>query len=199
MFSVVDRAEIFESSNALALVEDIVLRYKANKDVGKLVRSLLSTEVGVHGDKKAEADDVRDYDECEGDIEDEQEGTDQASAFTSWDARSVRISGANANEVNGVFDPVKGVSEGMPVYRKRDDAGQWLEYYAPGRQWVVTSTEVRGTGGGFAWLHSDPPRLPDHTLGSVWEVSDGDKLVDQPSVSVTLVRFTCDCSSMMSL
>ena len=97
----------------------------------------------------------------------------------------MRISGAegkNAWRVNGVFDPVEGVSEGMPVYRKRDDADLWLEYYAPRRQWIVTDTEDRGTGAGSAWLSSDPPRLPEHTLGSVWEVADGDDIVDQPSV-----------------
>ena len=102
----------------------------------------------------------------------------------------MRISGAegkNAWQFNGVFDPVEGVSEGMTVYRKRDDADRWLEYYAPRRQWVVTYTEVRGTGLSSAWLISDPPRLPDHTLGSVWQVFDGTKIVDQQSVSVTMV------------
>ena len=108
----------------------------------------------------------------------------------------MRISGAEGPQVwavNGVFDPVEGVSEGMPVYRKRDDADQWLEYYTSRRQWVVTSTKSRGTGAGCAWLQSDPPRLPDHTLGSVWEALDGDDFVDQPSVSVTLVRCICFC------
>ena len=114
----------------------------------------------------------------------------------------MRISGArgvNVSSVNGTYDPEEGLTEGMPVYRKRDDADWWLQYYAPRREWVVTITEVRGTGVGTALLRSDPPRLPDHTLGSVWQVSDGEDIVDQPSVSVTLVRFTCDCSSMMSL
>ena len=102
----------------------------------------------------------------------------------------MRISGTEGREawvVNGVFDPVEGVSEGMPVYRKRDNADRWLEFDAPRRVWVVTDTEVKGTGAGCAFLRSDPPRLPDHTLGSVWQVLDGDGLVDQPSVSVTLV------------
>ena len=106
----------------------------------------------------------------------------------------MRISGAEGPQawrVNGVFDPVEGVSEGMPVYRKRDDAEWWLEYYAPSRQWVVTSTEGRGTGAGCALLRSDPPRLPDHALGSVWEVLDGDDFVDQPSVLITQVRCIC--------
>ena len=108
----------------------------------------------------------------------------------------MHISGAegrNAWRVNGVFDPVEGVSEGMPVYRKRDNADEWLEYDAPRRRWVVTSTEGRGTGAGCAFLRSDPPRLPDHTLGSVWEVPDGDGVVDQPSVSVTQVRVIGVC------
>ena len=108
----------------------------------------------------------------------------------------MRISGAEGPQawrVNGVFDPVEGVSEGMPVYRKRDDADQWLEYYTLEREWVVTSTKSRGTGTGCAWLRSDPPRLPDNTLGSVWEVWDGDDFVDQPSVSVTQVRCICFC------
>ena len=102
----------------------------------------------------------------------------------------MRISGAegeDAWQVKGVFDPVEGVSQGMPVYRKRDDADEWLEYYAPKREWVVTSTEGRGTGAGCAFLRSDPARLPDHTLGSVWRVLDGDDFVDQPSVSATMV------------
>ena len=105
----------------------------------------------------------------------------------------MRISGAEGRKVwrlNGVFDPVEGVSEGMPVYRKRDDADRWLEYYAPRRQWVVTSTKGKGTGVGGAFLRSDPPRLPDHTLGSVWQVLDDDDYVDQSNVSVTLVSLT---------
>ncbi len=102
----------------------------------------------------------------------------------------MRIAGAGgpgAWRVNGVFDPVDGVSEGMPVYRKRDDADWWLEYDATNRQWVVTRTKSRGTGAGWASLRSDPPRLPDHTLGSVWRVLDGDHFVAQPSVSATQV------------
>ncbi len=114
----------------------------------------------------------------------------------------MRISGAegeNAWLVNGVFDPVEGGSEGMPVYCKRDNADEWLEYYAPRREWVVTSTEGRGTGAACAWLSSDPPRLPDHTLGSVWQVWDGDEFVDQPSVSVTLVSCSFDSSRWLLL
>ena len=97
----------------------------------------------------------------------------------------MRISGAegrNAWLVNGVFDPEEGVSEGMPVYRKRDDADWWLQCHAFSRVWVVTHTEVRGTGMGIAYLRSDPPRLPDHTLGSVWRVWDGDGIFEQPGV-----------------
>ena len=92
-----------------------------------------------------------------------------------------------------MFDPVEGVSEGMPVYRKRGNPDWWLEYYAPSREWVVMDTKNKGTGAGCAWLSSDPPRVPDHTLGSVWRVLDGDDFVDQPSVSITLVRCICFC------
>ena len=107
------------------------------------------------------------------------------------------VKGENAWLVNGVFDPVEGVSEGMPVYRKRDNADMWLEYFS--KRWMIKPTRCRGTGTCWARLLCDPPRLPEHTLGSVWQLWDHYDSVDQPSVSVTLVSWSFDSSRWLPL
>ena len=105
----------------------------------------------------------------------------------------MRISGArgvNASSINGTYDPEEGLTEGMPVYRKRGDGDKWLEYWCPIKKWMVRPSNSRGTARGWATLLSDPPRLPEDTHGAVWEVHDGSRWGDQYDVSVTLVSLS---------
>ncbi len=84
------------------------------------------------------------------------------------------ISGAEGNfarRINGTYVPV---DEGRGVaYRQAEDPDWWLEWYAPTKKWYVTTTEVRGTSGGWAYLLCDPPRLPTDPRGAKWQVDFG--------------------------
>jgi hypothetical protein len=75
-------------------------------------------------------------------------------------AQSVQLIGAtgsNAAYINGIFDPTlpPEFHDGHLTYRNRGDKDWWLEYNGAKKQWVVRSTEYKGTGDGFAWIGSE--------------------------------------------
>ena len=54
-----------------------------------------------------------------------------ATGAVAVDIRGAR--GPNASIINGIYEPTEEVSSGWPIYRKRGDAGKWLEYFVAGK------------------------------------------------------------------
>jgi hypothetical protein len=69
----------------------------------------------------------------------------------------IGATGSNAAYINGIFDPTlpPEFHDGHLTYRKRGDQDKWLEYHGATKLWLVTSTENKGTGNGWAFIGSE--------------------------------------------
>ncbi len=104
---------------------------------------------------------------------------------------NVVISGATgscAHLINGLWDRSEEVVDGMPVYFKRDDRDECLEYYATDRSWYIRALANRGTNAGHAFVDCNPAGPAEECTGT-WRVLSNDKWEDQPSVRVAKCNY----------
>ncbi len=104
-----------------------------------------------------------------------------ASAAVAVDIRGAR--GSNAAIINGIYEPTDEISSGWPIYRKRGDAGKWLEYFVAANKWYIKATTDKGRAKVWLRLGSDPPTRPELSTGTC-EVWDGERWVTQTSITI---------------
>ncbi len=101
-------------------------------------------------------------------------------------AVSIEIRGAkgpNAVTINGVYEPTDEICNDWPVYRKRNDANKWLEFFDASSKWYIKATTDKGRARGWMRLTSNPTTRPE-LCKATCEVWDGSKWTSQPSVSI---------------
>jgi hypothetical protein len=104
-----------------------------------------------------------------------------ATTAVAVDIRGAR--GPNAAIINGIYEPTDEISSGWPIYRKRGDAGKWLEYFVAANKWYIKATTDKGRAKVWLRLGSDPPTRPELSTG-VCEVWDGERWVVQSSITI---------------
>jgi len=82
-----------------------------------------------------------------------------ATTAVAVDIRGAR--GTNAAIINGIYEPTDEISSGWPIYRKRGDAGKWLEYFVAANKWYIKATTDKGRAKVWLRLGSDPPTRPE--------------------------------------
>lgn len=104
-----------------------------------------------------------------------------ATTAVAVDIRGAR--GPNAAVINGIYEPTDEISSGWPIYRKRGDAGKWLEYFVAANKWYIKATTDKGRAKVWLRLGSDPPTRPELSTG-VCEVWDSERWVIQNSITI---------------
>ena len=104
-----------------------------------------------------------------------------ATTAVAVDIRGAR--GTNAAIINGIYEPTDEISSGWPIYRKRGDAGKWLEYFVAANKWYIKATTDKGRAKVWLRLGSDPPTRPELSTGAC-EVWDGERWAVQSSITI---------------
>ena len=103
----------------------------------------------------------------------------------------VRIAGAmgprTSVQINGVYEAMREMSGGMPVYAKVGDNDVCMEYHANNKQWQVKTSDNKGTDLCMALCVVLAKRLPQECPTGKWEVYAGSKWIMLPAITVSLV------------
>ena len=70
----------------------------------------------------------------------------QNSGAVSIDIRGAK--GPNAVTINGVYEPTDEVCSNWPVYRKRGDPTNWIEFFSASNKWYIKATGDKGRARG---------------------------------------------------
>ena len=100
----------------------------------------------------------------------------------------VRIAGAKAASINGMYKPTDELCGNATVYNKVGDHGKWLEYNADLMQWQLKPTTAKGTA--ICWANCTVPTkcLPQNCHIGLWQVSDHSATWGpQPAVTISVV------------
>ena len=111
-----------------------------------------------------------------------------ASPTASGGVRIVGATGDRAALINGIYEATTEISGDMPVYAKVDSHGSLglcLEYSK--KQWLMKPTSQKGKSGVFAFCAVPAQGTPEKCLPGQWRVNNGDKLVLQPTVTISVV------------
>ena len=108
-----------------------------------------------------------------------------ASSAVPVDIRGAR--GPNAAIINGIYEPTEEISSGWPIYRKRNDAAKWLEFFVAANKWYIKASTDKGRARGWLRLGSDPPSRPELSKGGC-EVWDGERWTVQDSITIVTVK-----------
>ena len=104
-----------------------------------------------------------------------------ASTAVAVDIRGAR--GGNASIINGIYEPTDEISSGWPIYRKRGDAGKWLEFFVAANKWYIKASTNKGRAKVWLRLGSDPPTSPELSTG-LCETWEGERWVVQDMISI---------------
>ena len=94
------------------------------------------------------------------------------------------VTGANAGNVNGIFEPTDEMCDGLPVYRKKGNADIWLEFNTSVMDWFVRPTSSRGTSKGWAYVKLESLCLPQDISTGRWHVWTGERFELQAAASI---------------
>lgn len=108
-----------------------------------------------------------------------------ASSAVAVDVRGAR--GPNAAIINGIYEPTDEISSGWPIYRKRGDAGKWLEFFVAANKWYIKASTDKGRARGWLRVGSDPAARPELSKGT-FEIWDGDRWVVQNSITILTAK-----------
>ena len=108
-----------------------------------------------------------------------------ASGVVSVDIRGAR--GPNASIINGIYEPTEEISSGWPIYRKRGDAGKWLEYSVAENKWYVKASTDKGRARGWLRMESDPASKPELSSG-IFQIWDGDRWIIQGTITILTAK-----------
>ncbi len=97
------------------------------------------------------------------------------------------MTGTNAENCNGTYEPTNEVCDDLPVYQKKGNDTIWLEFNRGLNYWFVRSTSNRGTNKGWAYCSVEVPCLPQDCPASTWKVYNSEEFATMTSLRMQLL------------
>jgi hypothetical protein len=92
--------------------------------------------------------------------------------------------GPRAAQLNGTFDPVSDVCDGMVVYKKRGNPDMWLEFNMAKKSWMLKPTQDRGQASSWANVACDSITPPEQCKGTFHVYDDSLGWHAQPTMQL---------------
>ena len=93
-------------------------------------------------------------------------------AWSEYWSSSVLISGVvgkNANALNGVYEPMRILQNGKPVFQKQGDPDKWLRFDVKNR-WLFCPTASKDANNSLSWCHSVETDIEHPTKVKSWNI-----------------------------